>query len=59
MRSPDSWMSRITSSLVTVVLVAATARLAWELLRPLVGVVVVLAITLTLVAWMLNRFRRF
>jgi hypothetical protein len=56
--SPRSWRQQVFSGLVMVLLVAGGARLAYELVAPLVPAVVVLIFLLGLFGVLIGRRRR-
>lgn len=49
-----SWASKAWSALLVVVAVALGVRVAWELLKPLAGVLLLVAVLVGLVLWALR-----
>ena len=58
MPSPRSWRHQVFSGLVMVVAVAVGARVAWEVLAPLVPTALVLIGLLGLFSLLVGRWRR-
>ena len=58
MPSPRSWRQQVLSGLVVVVAVAVGARVAWEVLAPLVPTALVLIGLLGLFSLLIGRWRR-
>ena len=58
MPSPRSWRQQVLSGLVVVVAVAVGARVAWEVLAPLVPTALVLIGLLGLFGLLVGRWRR-
>ena len=58
MPSPRSWRQQVLSGLVVVVAVAVGARVAWEVLAPLVPTALVLIGLLGLFSLLVGRWRR-
>jgi len=56
--SPRSWRQQVLSGLVVVVAVAVGARVAWEVLAPLVPTALVLIGLLGLFSLLIGRWRR-
>jgi len=56
--SPRSWRQQVLSGLVVVVAVAVGARVAWEVLAPLVPTALVLIGLLGLFGLLVGRWRR-
>jgi hypothetical protein len=52
---PESWKRRVTNALVLVVLIAVGARVAWDLLAPLVPMVLVVIGLVTLFGLLVSR----
>ncbi len=52
-----SLVGRVLAAVITVLVVAAAARLAWELLSPLTGPLIVASTLLGILWLMLRRFR--
>ena len=55
--SPRSWISRVLAAVATLVVVAVGARLVWMLLEPLLGLLIVAAGLLGILAWLIGRYR--
>ena len=53
----NAWLQRIMVSLAVLVLVAGAARLAWELLGPVVPALIALLIAFVTLRLVLRRFR--
>lgn len=51
----NAWLKKITTTLFTIVLVAALVRLAWELLRPAVPALIALLVAFVVVRLVLRR----
>jgi hypothetical protein len=51
------WLKRALQAVVTLIVIALGARLAWDLLRPLLGGLIVLAGLLALLGALIRRFR--
>jgi hypothetical protein len=58
MAAPSSWPGRVVQAVGTVVLVAAGARIAWELLAPVVPAFVALIMLVTIYGIALGTLRR-
>ena len=56
-QSPQSLLNRVLTAVTLVLVVAVGARLAWELLRPLIGPLVVLFVLLAIVGFVVRRGR--
>ena len=54
--NPQSWTSRVLAAVVTLVVVAVGARLAWDLLRPLLGAFIVLGAILAIIGLAIRRW---
>lgn len=51
----NEWLKRIIQTLLVIVIIAATVRLAWELLRPAVPTLIGLLVVLLIVRFIWRR----
>ncbi len=53
--APQSWLRRVLAAVATVLVVAVGARLAWEILHPLLGPLLVLFCLLVIIGFLVGR----
>lgn len=53
-----SWTSRVFAAVVMLLVIAGAARATWELLRPLLGALVVVAMLVAILGFLVRRHRR-
>ncbi len=58
MRPASSWLHQVTAAVGVVLTVAVVGRVAWELLKPLVGGLIVLLVLVGIVRLVIGRFRQ-
>jgi hypothetical protein len=59
MDAPQSWLQRALGWAITFVVVALLVRWGWELLRPLLPVLVIISVAIVMVRMAISRYRRF
>ena len=59
MNAPQSWLQRALGWAITFVVVALLVHWAWDLLRPMLPIVVVIAMFIVVARLVLHHYRRF
>ena len=59
MNAPQSWLQRALGWAITFMVVALLVRWGWDLLKPMLPIMVVVAVLVLVARFLLNHYRRF